>query len=104
MAYSTQAKKITSLPSLHGKELAAVVCGDGDVEDDRRLHGRRKARAGEMLGAAELTGFGQDAMAAAHLRVKMTAQRRLAFLAQPPGAILDHLALDLRHAHGGRAG
>ena len=66
-------KKIASLPSLHGKELAAVVCGDGDVEDDPRLHGRRKARAGEMLGAAELTGFGQDAMPAAHLRIEMTA-------------------------------
>src|SRR5215471_5596779 len=60
-------------------------------------------RAGEMLGAAELTGLGQDAMPAAHLRVEVTAQPRLAFLAQPPGAVLDHLALDLRHAHGGRA-
>src|SRR5262249_17434521 len=46
---------------------------------------------------------GQDAMPAAHLRVEVTAQPRLAFLAQPPGAVLDHLALDLRHAHGGRA-
>src|SRR5215472_13982553 len=57
-----------------------------------------------MLGAAELTGFGQDAMPAAHLRVEMTAQCRLAFFAQPPGAVLDHLAPDLRHGRGGRAG
>src|SRR5262245_66224796 len=57
-----------------------------------------------MFGAAELPGFGQDAMPAAHLRVEMTAQRRLAFLAQPASAVLDHLALDLRHARGGRAG
>ena len=57
-----------------------------------------------MLGAAELAGFGQDAMPAAHLRVEVTAQPRLAFLAQPPGAVLDRLAPDLRHAHGGRAG
>src|SRR5260370_15024216 len=97
-------KKIASLPFLHGKELTAVVSGDGDVEDDPRLHGRRKARAGEMLGAAELTGLGQDTIAAAHLRVEGTTQRRLAFLTHPPRATLDHLALDLRHAHGGRAG
>src|SRR5262245_52046974 len=93
-----------TLSLLRGKELPAVVSGDGDIEDDPRLHRRGKARAGEMLGAAELTGFGQGAMPAAHLRVEMTAQRRLAFFAQPPGAVLDHLAPDLRHARGGRAG
>src|SRR5262249_28701784 len=78
--------------------------GDGDVEDDPRLYRRRKARVREVLGAAELTGLGQDAMPAAHLRIEMTAQRRLALFAQPPGAVLDHLAADLRHARGGRAG
>src|SRR5262249_57903504 len=89
--------------ALRRKELPAVVAGDGDVEDDPGLARRRKARAGEMLGAAELTRFGQDTMPAAHLRVEMTAQRRLAFFAQPPGAVLDHLAPDLGHARGGRA-
>ncbi len=78
--------------------------GGGDVEDDPRLYRRRKTRVREVLGAAKLTGFGQDTMPAAHLRIEMTAQRRLAFFAQPPGAVLDHLPADLRHARGGRAG
>src|SRR5262249_12672348 len=80
------------------------MSGDGDVEDDPRLYRRRKSRACEMRGAAELTGLSQDAMPAAHLRVEMTAQRRFAFFAQPPGAVLDHVAAHLRHARGGRAG
>src|SRR5262249_60724954 len=84
--------------------LPAVVSGDGDVEDDPWLYRRRKTRVREVLGAAELTGLGQDAMPAAHLRIEMTAQRRLAFFAQPAGAVLDHLAADLRHARGGGAG
>src|SRR5262249_61567708 len=84
--------------------LPAVVSGDGDVEDDPWLYRRRKTRVREVLGAAKLTGLGQDAMPAAHLRIEMTAQRRLAFFAQPPGAVLDHLAADLRHARGGGAG
>src|SRR5262249_1378660 len=103
MPYSTQAKKIASLLPLRGKELPAVMPGDGDVEDDPRLYRRRKTRVREVLGAAELTGLGQDAMPAAHLRIEMTAQRRLAFFAQPAGAVLDHLAADLRHARGGPA-
>src|SRR6516162_11699861 len=90
--------------ALRGKELPAVMPGDGDVEDDPRLYRRRKARVREVLGAAELTGLGQDAVPAAHLRIEMTAQRRRALFAQPPGTVLDHLAADLRHARGGRAG
>src|SRR2546430_17653861 len=85
---------------LRRQELPAVMAGDGDVEDHPRLHGRREACPGEMLGAAELGRFDQHLAPGANLRLEVTAQRRLSFFAQPASTVLDDLASNLRHARG----
>ena len=68
------------------------------------LDRRRKPHRRELLGAADAAALGQHAAARADLAVEMAAQRRLALLAQAPGALLDDVARDLRHARGRRAG
>src|SRR6185295_14546612 len=59
---------------------------------------RMKPHRRELRGAGDPAALGQHAAAGADFAVEMAAQRRLAFLAQAAGAILDHVARDLRHA------
>src|SRR5438093_11206179 len=77
---------------------------DSDIDDGPGLYRRGKACAGEMLGAAEFTGFDQHLPPCANLRLEMTAQRRFAFFAQSASTRLDDVSPDLRHARGGGTG
>src|SRR5690242_20031632 len=81
---------------------------DGGVDDDarldRRIEARPKTDRREMLGAAARVALGGHAPPRADLRGEVLRERRLALLAQPPRALLDDLAAQLRHARRRRAG
>ena len=71
------------------QQLSPVVAGHGDVEHQARLDRDREPHRRELRGAADAAALGQHAAARADLAVEMAAQRSLALLAQPPGAVLD---------------
>src|SRR3974390_886535 len=74
------------------------------MEKGSRRKRRREPHRGELLGPADTTAFGQHQPVRADLRFEMRAQRRLTLLTQAPRALLDHLAVELRHTCGRCAG
>src|SRR5258707_49816 len=58
----------------------------------------------ELLGGADAARLGKHAAARPDLSLEVTAQRRVALLAQRPGALLDDGGLNRRHAGGRGAG
>src|SRR5690242_3096645 len=77
------------------QQLSPVVAGDRDIEHHPRLDRRRQPHRSELRGAPDPAPLGQHAALGADLAIQMPPQRRLALLAEPPGAVLDHVTRDL---------
>src|SRR5579871_2033194 len=80
-----------------------VMSCNGDVENLPRLERRLEAHLRELLGAADRVGFSEHASLRADLVLEMLAQRRFAFLPQPPRPFSDEAARHLWHSCGRRA-
>ena len=82
-------------PALGSRQkLPPVVTRDREVEDHTGLDRVGEPHPGELLGSADIARFGEHPALRADLAVEVTAQRRLALLAQRPGALLDDAGRD----------
>src|SRR5262245_7373531 len=87
-----------------GDQLPAIMPDHGEIDNDARLDRASEADLREMLGAAELAGFGKTTARGADLRVEMPPQRLGALVAQAARTLLDQVTPELRHARSRRAG
>src|SRR5258708_6287360 len=86
------------------QQLSPVVAGDRDVQNQSGPNWRREPHRRELRRAPDPAPLGQHAALCADFTVQMPSQRRLALVAEPPGALLHHIAGDLRHAFSRRTG
>src|SRR5215468_1719873 len=80
--------------------MADHLCLYDETGFDRSIEAHRR----EMLGAPAGARLGKNAAHCPDLGIEMASQSNFAATTQAAGAILDHLARDLRHAGSGRAG
>src|SRR3954453_8576463 len=79
------------------------MASDDHIENSASFRDPLEPYVRELLGAADRARFRKHATCCADFAVEMTAQRHRAFLAQAPGAFLNDVARNLRHARSRRA-